>query len=62
MPLHGHTRAYTAVVYLRCYYNNGVIDVNLVTSKTHVAPIKGQTVLRFELLGVVILAQLMHSE
>ena len=63
--LHGFcdasTRAYTAVIYLRCFYSDGVVDVNLVTSKTRVAPIKGQTVPRLELLGAVILARLMYS-
>ena len=31
------------------------------TSKTHIATIKGQSVPRLELLGAVILARLMHS-
>ena len=37
------------------------MDVNLVTSKTRVTPIKGQSVPHLELLGAVILARLMHS-
>ena len=60
--LHGFcdasTRAFAAVVYLRCAYSDGVVDVNLVTSKTCVAPLKGQTVPYLELLGA---ARLMHS-
>ena len=65
VQLHGFsdasTRAYAAVVYLRCVYSDGVVDVYLVISKTRVAPIKGQSVPRLELLGAVILAQLMHT-
>ena len=53
--LHGFcdasTRAYAAVIYLRCFYSDGVVDVNLVTSKTRVAPINGQTVPRLFLCG-----------
>ena len=63
--LHGFcdasTRAYTAVIYIRCFYIDGTVDVNIVSSKTRVAPIKGQTVPRLELLGAGILARLMHS-
>ena len=58
--LHGFcnasTWAYAAVVYLRCFYQNGIVELNLMTSKTCVAPIKGQTIPCFKLFGVVILA------
>ena len=63
--LHGFcdasTRAYAPVVYLRCFYSDGTVEVKLMTSKTRVAPIKGQTIPCLELLGAVILARLMHS-
>jgi len=63
--LHGFcdasTRAYAAVIYVRCFYSDGMVDVNIVSSKTRVAPIKGQSVPRLELLGAGILARLMHS-
>ena len=63
--LHGFcdasTRAYAAVIYIRCFYSDGTVDVNIVSSKTRVAPIRGQTIPRLELLGAGILAKLMHS-
>jgi len=63
--LHGFcdasTREYAAVIYIRCFYSDGTVDVNIVSSKTRVAPIKGQTVPRVELLGAGTLARLMHS-
>ena len=54
------TWAYAAVVYLWCFYSGGTGELYLMTSKTHVAPIKGQTIL-LKLLGAVILAHLMYS-
>jgi len=63
--LHGlsdaSARAYAAVIYLRLFYSDGAVEVKLVTSKTHVAPIKGQTIPQLELLGALILARLMNS-
>ena len=63
--LHGFcdasTWAYAAVVYLRCFYSDGTVELNLMTSKTRVTPIKGQTIPRLELLGAVILARLISS-
>ena len=50
--------AYSAVVYLRSVYENGTIQGRLVASKTQVAPLKGQTIPRLELLGALILARL----
>ena len=62
--LHGFSdaseRAYSAVVYLRTECD-GETQVNIVASKTRVAPIKRQTILRLELLGATLLAQLVHS-
>ena len=54
-------RAYAAVVYLRTEFSNGETQVNIVTSKTRVAPIKRQSIPRLELLGAALLAQLTHS-
>ena len=46
--LHGFcdasTRASAAVIYIRCFYTDGTVDVNIVSSKTWAAPIKGQSV------------------
>jgi len=53
-------RAYSAVVYLRTECD-GETQVNIVASKTRVAPIKRQTIPRLELLGATLLAQLFHS-
>ena len=50
--------AYAAVVYVRTCYENGLIDVKLVASKSRVAPLKTQTIPRLELLGALILARL----
>ena len=54
------TWAYAAVVYLLCFYSGRTVELYLMTSKTHVASTKGQTIL-LELLGAVILAHLMYS-
>lgn len=51
-------KAYAAVVYLRSIYEDGRIDVNLVASKTRVAPLKKQSIPRLELLGATILVRL----
>ena len=53
--------AFAAVVYLRTAHSNGDIEVNLIASKTRVAPIKRQTIPRLELLGANILARLVDS-
>ena len=50
-------RAYAAVIYV----DTGEGDLNLVASKTRVAPIQTQTVPRLELLGALLLARLMES-
>ena len=58
--LHGFsdasTRVYAAAIYLRHFYSDGVIDINIVSSKISVAPIKGQSVPCLELLGAGIFA------
>ena len=63
--LHGFcdasSKAYAAVVYLRTVNSNGEIEVNLVASKTRVAPMKRQSIPRLELLGANILARLVNS-
>ena len=54
-------KAYAAVIYLRTEFSNGETQVNIVTSKTRVAPIKRQSIPRLELLGATLLAQLVNS-
>ena len=51
-------KAYAAVIYLRAIDEQGNMQTSLVTSKTRVAPIKRQTILRLELCGAVLLARL----
>ena len=63
--LHGFSdaseRAYAAVVYLRSVYSDGEVVIRIVASKTRVAPLKGQTIPRLELLGATILARLVNA-
>ena len=63
--LHGFSdasnKAFAAVVYLRTEHANGDIEINLVASKTQVAPIKRQSIPRLELLVATILARLVKS-
>ena len=63
--LHGFSvaseKAYATVVYLPTKYDDEHIDVNLVASKTRVAPIKQQTIPCLEILGATILAHLVES-
>lgn len=54
-------RAFAAVVYLYTEYSNGDVDVQLVASKTRVAPLKRQTIPRLELLGALVLARLVDK-
>lgn len=53
--------AYSAVVYCKSNSSSGQIQVNLICSKTKVAPLKSQTIPRLELCGAVILARLMNQ-
>lgn len=63
--LHGFSdasqHAYAAALYLSSTYLDGHVEVNLLCSKTRVAPTKKQTIPRLELLGALILARLVHS-
>ena len=63
--LHGFSdaseHAYATVVYIQSTYLDGQVEVQLVTSKSRVAPIKKQTIPRLELLGALILAQLVNN-
>lgn len=52
--------AYAAVVYLRITSSSGV-SVRFVASKTRIAPIKGHTIPRLELLGALLLVRLMSN-
>ena len=51
-------KACAAVVYLCSTYEDGRIEVNLVASKTRVAPLKKQSIPWLELLGATILVRL----
>lgn len=51
-------KAYAANVYLRSTYDDERSDVNLIASKTRVAPLKKQSIPRLELLGTTILVRL----
>ena len=51
-------KAYAATIYLRSDYDDGHVEVNLITAKTRVAPAKRQTIPRLELLGATILVRL----
>ena len=51
-------KAYTAVVYIRSEMWNAKVNVEIVASKTRVAPAVKQTLPRLELLAAVILARL----
>ena len=54
-------RAYGAAVYLRVELTDGTVFTELVTSRTRVAPINGDTIPRPELLGALVLARLINS-
>ena len=64
ISLHGFSdascKAYVAVVYMVVATSTG-IDVQLVTSKSRVAPLVKQSIPRLELLAALIPAWLMHS-
>lgn len=51
--------AYAAVVYLRVVDFQGNIKISLVTSRTRVSPVKQQSVPRLELMGAVLLSELL---
>ena len=63
--LHGFSdaseKAYACVVYMRTEYSNGFVDTRIVASKARVAPIKKPTIPKLELMGALLLAQLMNT-
>ena len=65
IQLHGFAdaseKAYGAVVYLRLETTTGTVFTQLVSSKTRVAPINGETIPRLELLGALVLARLVNT-
>ena len=60
LELHGFSDAslqnYGACIYLRSIFRSGTISVSLVTSKSRLAPIKGSTIPRLELLRKLLLS------
>jgi len=54
-------QAYAATVYLRSEWDGMRVQVELVASKTKVAPLKKQSIPRLELLAATILARLMNT-
>lgn len=52
-------RAYAGVIYIRIKDSNGEIKVNLLSSKTRVAPIKCVSLPRLELCGAVLTSDLL---
>lgn len=53
--------AYAAVIYARTIHPNGEITIQLIQSKTRVAPLKKLTIPRLELCGAYLLTQLMTT-
>lgn len=53
--------AYGGVVYIRTFFTDLDVSVDLVSSKTKVAPLKTLTVPRLELCGALLLSELMTS-
>ena len=47
-----------SVVYLRTEYKNGFVESRIIASKAKVAPIKKQTIPKLEVMGALLLAQL----
>lgn len=65
VELHGFcdssTLAYGASIYARCLEDTGEFSVNIITSKTKVAPLKELTIPRLELCGATLLCRLMNK-
>ena len=53
----GSRVAFAATIYLRAEMKSGKIEVNLVSSKAQIAPMKGKTIPRMELMSALILAR-----
>ena len=64
LELHGFAdaslQAYGAVVYFRCV-RGAKVDCNLIMARNRVAPLKGQTLQRLELMGALLLSRLMKK-
>ena len=54
-------QAYACVVYLCTEYENGQVDCRIISSKARVAPIKQVMIPKLELMGALLLAELMHT-
>ncbi|XP_065082000.1 uncharacterized protein LOC135704456 [Ochlerotatus camptorhynchus] len=65
IELHGFSdaskRAYGAVLYTRCISPDSTVNVELVCSKSRVAPLKPTTIPRLELCGTLLLARLVEK-
>lgn len=65
VELHGYSdaskRAYGAVLYTRCISPDGTVNVELVCSKSRVAPLKPTTIPRLEPCGTLLLARLVEK-
>lgn len=63
--LHGFAdaskKAYGGVVYSRHLHSDTKVTVSLVSSRSKLAPLDGQTIPRLELAGALLLAHLLHS-
>ena len=64
-PTHGFSdareQAYACVIYLRTEYENGQIDCRIIALKARVAPIKQVIIPKLELMGALLLAELMDT-
>jgi hypothetical protein len=65
VELHGFcdasNEAYAAVVYIKVIDENDKVKVNLLTSKTRVAPVKQLSIPKLELCGALLLAKLLFE-
>ena len=57
----GTSVAFAATIYLRAEMKSGKIEVNLVARKARIAPMKGETIPRMELMSALILARLITT-